>query len=91
MGMISGSRHPISSLIGNMPHFSYIVSAVGITLARMIRAPYQIVLVAGRLANVILYAVVSFIAIRTSPRLKENGDGSYISAVDALADEFPVL
>lgn len=58
-------------LIGNMPHFSYIVSAVGITLARMIRAPYQIILVAGRLANVILYAVVSFIAIRTSPRLKK--------------------
>lgn len=57
-------------LAGQMPHYSYVVPAIGITLMRILHAPYQLYILAGRFMNVLLYGLVTLLAIRVNPRLK---------------------
>lgn len=57
-------------LIGGMPHYSYIIPALGITVARIVGAPYQVILIAGRMANMIMYTAVILLAMRICPSMK---------------------
>lgn len=57
-------------LEGMMPHYSYIVPAIGITLMRLLHAPYQCYIIAGRLMDVLLYALLTLAAIRIKPEMK---------------------
>ena len=48
----------------------YIPSALGITIARLFGAPFQIVLISGRLANLLLLVVISIISMKCCNSLK---------------------
>lgn len=58
------------ALEGIMPHYSYAVSALGITAMRLLRAPFQLYIIAAREMNVLLYAVLTWIAMRVYPPLR---------------------
>ena len=57
-------------LAGSMPHYSYAVSAIGITVARILNASYQFYVIAARLANVLLYYIVIIITVKINPSWK---------------------
>lgn len=57
-------------LEGMMPHYSYVVPAAGITLMRLLHAPYQCYIIAARLMDVLLYALLTLAAIRIKPEMK---------------------
>lgn len=54
-------------LAGMMPHYSYIVPAIGITLMRLLGAPYQLYIMAARWMNVLLYGLVTLAAMKCNP------------------------
>ncbi len=58
------------TLVGMMPHYSYAVPAVGITLMRILGAPYQWYIIAAREMNVLLYAVLTWAAMKVYPPMK---------------------
>ncbi len=58
------------ALEGIMPHYSYAVSALGITAMRLLHAPFQLYVIAAREMNVLLYAVLTWIAMRVYPPMR---------------------
>lgn len=58
------------TLIGGMPHYSYVIPAFGLTIARLMSAPYQIVLIAGRMTNYLMYVLIVLLAMRVCPKMK---------------------
>ena len=77
------------SLIGGMPHYSYIIPALGITVARMTGAPYQIILIAGRIANMLMYTAVTLLAMRICPSMKWAVTAiSFLPSTVWLADSY---
>jgi uncharacterized membrane protein len=58
------------TLIGMMPHYSYVISAIALTLTRILHAPYQVVLMSGRFANLLFYVLIVLIAAKINPGMK---------------------
>ncbi len=56
--------------VGHMPGYAYYAPALGLTLVRLLHAPFQFYILTARLFNVTLYAVLSLIAMKACPKLK---------------------
>lgn len=48
----------------HLPQYVYYVPAIGVTIARLLHAPYQIILLAGRFANLLLATILSLTAMK---------------------------
>ena len=48
----------------------YIPSAIGITIARLFGSPFQIVLISGRIANLLLLVIISIVSMKCCNSLK---------------------
>ncbi len=55
---------------GTMPSFPYLWSGLFLAITRLLGAPYQIILIVSRLANLLFYAVIAAIAIYICPQMK---------------------
>lgn len=51
---------------------AYFLPALGITLARLFKAPYQIVLLSGRLMNLLLFVFVGYFSLRIMPVFRDG-------------------
>ena len=51
------------SLMPNVPSYSYIPAAIGVLVARFVHAPYQIILLSGRLCNLLFVIMLAIIAM----------------------------
>lgn len=56
----------------HLPQYVYYVPAVGITIARLFHAPYQIILLAGRLTNLLLMGVLSNLALKLGKSFQQS-------------------
>lgn len=56
----------------NLPEYVYYVPAVGITIARILNAPYQVILYAGRLFNLLLFVFICALSMKFSGILKDS-------------------
>ena len=56
--------------LNSAPFYGYIVPAIGLTIMRILRAPWQISILFSRLMNVIMYASVTLLAVRFCPNLR---------------------
>lgn len=71
-GNVPTNRADSFFLIGLMPHYSYVIPAVGITVARIIHAPWQIYLLLGQMMNVLLYGAATLAAVSLKPDLEKT-------------------
>jgi len=51
---------------------AYIFPAIGITIARIFKAPYQIVLFAGRFMNLLMFIFVCYFSLRLMTRFRDS-------------------
>lgn len=54
----------------NIPQYPYIFSALGIFILRMLRAPYQIVLIGGRIFNLLFFTLFMIVVMKMLPQFK---------------------
>lgn len=52
--------------------YVYIIPAVGITIARIMDLPYQMVLLSGRVVNALFFAAIAALALRINPNMKRS-------------------
>ena len=55
---------------GTMPTFPYFWSGLFLAITRLLGAPYQIILIVSRLANLLFYAIIAALAIYICPQMK---------------------
>lgn len=55
---------------GTMPTFPYIWSGLFLAITRLFGAPYQIILMVSRLANLLFFAVIAALSIYICPQMK---------------------
>lgn len=56
----------------NLYKYIYYASAVGITIARLFHAPYQIILLAGRFTNLLLSVILSVLALKIGKDFRQS-------------------
>ncbi len=56
----------------NLYKYIYYASALGITIARLLHAPYQIILLAGRFTNLLLFILLSMLGLKISREFRQS-------------------
>ncbi len=56
----------------HLPQYVYYMPAVGVTIARLFHAPYQIILLAGRFTNLLLMGVLSSLALKVGKSFQQS-------------------
>lgn len=56
----------------HLPQYLYYVPAVGVTIARLFHAPYQIILLAGRFTNLLLMGAISSLALKVGKSFQQS-------------------
>ena len=56
----------------NLYKYIYYASAMGITIARLFHAPYQIILLAGRFTNLLLSVILSVLALKIGKDFRQS-------------------
>ncbi|SEQ36354.1 DUF2142 domain-containing protein [Butyrivibrio sp. TB] len=55
---------------GTMPSFPYIWSGLFLAITRFLGAPYQVILIVSRLANLLFFALIAALSIYVCPQMK---------------------
>lgn len=66
------THNQTDSYVGNAnyPTYGYLPAAAAVALARLLSAPYQVLLLVGRMANYIAFLILVFLTCRTAPDLR---------------------
>lgn len=52
--------------------YAYTIPAIGITIARVLHLPYQMVLLSGRILNALFFLAIAALALRINPNMKRS-------------------